>query len=202
MIVIVDTGLSNVQSVANMVKRIGARPHVTGTPEEVAAADRIILPGVGAFDFGVAALQRGGVAGALDEARRKGTTILGICLGMQLMTQGSDEGDRAGLGWFPGRARKLQAMPRLGLRVPHMGWCVPRPVDDSRLLGDLDPAARYYFVHSYHVTIDEPSDIAATFEFGVDCVAAIERDNVFGVQFHPEKSHRFGKAVLERFLTL
>ena len=202
MIAIVDTGLSNVSSVANMLRRIGERPKVTDAPEEIAAADRVILPGVGAFDSGVAALQRNGLAAALDEARTKGSTILGICLGMQLMAQGSDEGELPGLGWFAGRARKLQAAPRLGLRVPHMGWCIPSPVEHSRLLGNLHPAARYYFVHSYHVAVDEPAEVAATFEFDGDRVAAVERDNLFGVQFHPEKSHKFGKALLERFLTL
>lgn len=201
MITIVDGGLSNLGSVANMLKHIGVACRITANPSDVRAAERLILPGVGAFDNGMKSLEERGLIDALNHAvRDKAAPVLGICLGMQLLTDGSDEGERPGLGWIKGRAVKFD----LGnnphrLRIPHMGWSelnIPRP---GRLFPDADERSRFYFVHSYHVVCDDSADVAATTWHGADVTASIERGHIFGAQFHPEKSHRFGMRVLKTF---
>ena len=201
MITIVDGGLSNLGSVTNMLKHIGVDCRVTSDPDEVRAADRLILPGVGAFDNGMKSLQERGLIDALNTAVLDSSTpVLGICLGMQLLTEGSDEGNRPGLGWIKGRAVKfdLGNNPQR-LRIPHMGWSelnIPRP---GRLFPDVEEQSRFYFVHSYHVQCEDSQDVAGTTWHGINVTAAVERGNIFGAQFHPEKSHRFGMRVLKTF---
>jgi imidazole glycerol-phosphate synthase subunit HisH len=202
MIIIVDYGVGNVGSVHNMLRKIGAKARVSGDAAEVAAADKLILPGVGHFGRGMAKLKATGLIPALEEqalARRK--PVLGICLGMQMMTRGSEESDVAGLGWVDATTQRFAEAG--GLRIPHMGWNIVRPRHGSRL---FDAAAsepeRFYFVHSYFVRTADPLHVAAGCLYGDEFAASFEVGNLYGVQFHPEKSHLFGMALLRRFVAL
>jgi imidazole glycerol-phosphate synthase subunit HisH len=200
MITIVDYGMGNVGSIQNMFKRIGVASSVASTPEQVARAARLVLPGVGAFDRAMAILHERGLAAALDERVAAGVPILGICLGMQLMTRSSEEGQAAGLGWIA--ARTVRFLPRYGgvsVKVPHMRWNTIRPAVPGTLFDPDETDARFYFVHSYCVECDDPADVAATAVHGREFVCAFQRGSVMGVQFHPEKSHRYGMRLLERF---
>ena len=202
MIGIVDYGLGNLASVANMLRRVGATSALVSRPEEIARADKLILPGVGAFDHGMASLEAAGLLDVLNqrvlEAR---VPVLGLCLGMQLFTRGSEEGKRPGLGWLPAETRRLQpADPRL--KVPHMGWADVHPVRSHALLEPPEPELRFYFVHSYHVVCDTRDAVVAEAEHGQSFCAIACAGNVIGVQFHPEKSHRFGMKLLRNFAEL
>jgi glutamine amidotransferase len=203
MIVVIDCKISNLGSVVNIVKKVtGAPPVVSAKPEIIADATRLILPGVGAFDQGMRRLREAGIEPALVEAVRvRGTPLLGICLGMQLLTQGSEEGSERGLGWVEARTVRFgSGEPAWALRVPHMGWNSVRPVRDTPLLAGMYPEPRFYFVHSYHVVCDEPHLVTAVAHYGYDFACAIQKANIYGVQFHPEKSHKFGMKLLENFL--
>lgn len=201
-IAIVDYGAGNLRSVANaLAAAAGARAVnvvTTGAPENVRTADRIILPGVGAFGQCAAALRAlPGMEEALEEAViRKGRPFLGICVGMQLMADsGQEHGVHKGLGWIGGDVVRLQPTDE-GLKIPHMGWNRVKP---ARVPSLVEPGEAY-FVHSYHFRVADPAHLAATTDYGQRITAAVVRDNLLGVQFHPEKSQRFGLALLERFL--
>jgi glutamine amidotransferase len=199
MIAIIDYGMGNVGSIRNMLKAVGADSVVTRDEREMRAAEKIILPGVGHFDAGMKNLHAAGVVPLLNElALEKRVPFLGICLGMQLMTKRSEEGVEPGLGWIDAECVRFAAAP--GLRVPHMGWNSARPTRESALLADLDTEPRYYFVHSYRVRCADRADALLGSHYGVDFDAAFERGNLRGVQFHPEKSHRFGMAMLRNFV--
>lgn len=199
MITIVDYGMGNIASVANMIRHIGGRSTTSGDPGTIARADQLIVPGVGHFGAGMAALQQTGLDDAIRQAAGRGATILGICLGMQLLLDGSEEAEVAGLGLVPGQARRF--LPNGKLRVPHMGWATVRPVRASRLFDTDDSEQRFYFVHSYFAQCTDAADVAATTDYGHAFVSAYERGNLMGVQFHPEKSHRFGMGLFKRLLT-
>ncbi|MHC5113728.1 MAG: imidazole glycerol phosphate synthase subunit HisH [Planctomycetota bacterium] len=202
MIVIVDYGLGNVGSIFNMLRKIGATATISHEVDAIASADKLILPGVGAFDEGCAKLEACGLCHALHDAvQQQKKPVLGICLGMQLMVNGSDEGGRTGLGWIDGVCRSFdrETMTKERLKVPHMGWNTADYGPRSQLFADWDGNARFYFVHSFHVVPARDDDVAARTTYGHDFVSAVQRDNVFGVQFHPEKSHRFGMQLLDRF---
>lgn len=201
MIVILDYGMGNVASVANMFRKINVDTRLSSDPGEVQSATKLILPGVGAFDSGVTALQHRGLDVALRQAVGRGAHLLGICLGMQLLLDSSDEGVLPGLGLVPGRAIRFDASGA-GLRVPHMGWNVVRPVRDSALFSQKDEEQRFYFVHSFHAVCRDARDVAAVTPYGNNFIAAFERGRVIGAQFHPEKSHRFGMTLLKRFSEL
>jgi glutamine amidotransferase len=200
---VIDYGLGNLNSVANMIRHIGGTCRVTADPGEVAAAEKLILPGVGAFDMGMTALRDSGIADALSiAALERKKPILGICLGMQLMGAQSEEGSLPGLGWLDADVRKFGFSSESKLKIPHMGWntvdiAKPNPLLDSTMGGQ-----RFYFVHSYHVVCNNSTDVLATAFHGIRFCAAFQKDNIFGVQFHPEKSHRFGMALIKRFLEL
>ncbi len=199
MIVIVDYRMGNLGSIANMLKRIGASAEVSSDPGRIAAAEKLILPGVGSFDNGMNNLEELGLVDVLAEsALKRKVPVLGICLGMQLMTSRSEEGVLPGLGWIGASTVRFRpADPRL--KVPHMGWNVIAQRKDSPLLAGMEGEQRFYFVHSYHVVCEEAADVLATTFYGEDFVSAFERDNVRGVQFHPEKSHKFGMRLLKNF---
>lgn len=201
MIVIVDYDMGNVGSIANMLKRIGFDAVVSRDPDRITSADKLILPGVGAFDTGMTNLDRFGLLPALEEkVVRGGTPVLGICLGMELLVRGSEEGACAGLGWIEGRTVRFRFTDGQGdLNVPHMGWNNVRPVAGAKTLAALTADARFYFVHSYHVVCDRENDVAGWTHYGYEFASVVERGNVMGTQFHPEKSHRFGMQLLTNF---
>lgn len=201
MIHIVDYGLGNLASIRNMLHRIRIRSEITDDPKAVRTADRLILPGVGAFQRGMENIRSRGLFDALGEAvvaRR--VPILGICLGMQLLTRHSEEGDADGLGWIEADTVRFRLEDvDASLKVPHMGWRDVRATQSEPLFEGYERQPRFYFVHSYHVVCDEAADVAATAHYGHDVVCAVQRGNVLGVQFHPEKSHAFGMQMLRNF---
>lgn len=203
MITIVDYDAGNPRSIINMLQYLGIEARISGDAETVAAAERLILPGVGKFDWGMQRLHDKGLVDALNhavQARRK--PILGICLGAQLLTRASEEGDLPGLGWIAAETRAFETS-RMGasLRIPHIGWSDTSWATEKRLTPeDVDP--RYYYVHSYHLHCDDPADELCRTRHGYDFTAGVERGHIYGVQFHPEKSLAFGMAVLRRFSAL
>ena len=201
MIVIVDYQMGNVGSIANMLKKIGVDSLITSDAERIEAAEKLILPGVGAFDTGMTNLERSGLLPVLnDKVVRQRTPVLGICLGMELLTNGSAEGSCPGLGWVEGRTVRFRFDDGAAqLNVPHMGWNSVRPAAHSELLRDLPADNRFYFVHSYHVVCDRSDDVGGWTRYGEDFASVVERGHVMGTQFHPEKSHRFGMALLRNF---
>jgi glutamine amidotransferase len=201
MIAIIDYGVGNVGSVLNMLRKIGVRACICSAATEIEAAEKIILPGVGHFGNGMLKLQQSDLIPVIESQIKNGKCTLGICLGMHMMTSGSEESDIPGLGWVNARTRRIPAGPNL--RVPHMGWNWVQPTPGARLFDvNVEEPERFYFVHSYCVKADEPSIVAARCSYGEDFVAGFESGNLFGVQFHPEKSHVFGMALLRRFAAL
>jgi glutamine amidotransferase len=201
-ITIVSYGVGNLGSMLNMFKRLGVPARAEGDPDAIRAAQKLVLPGVGAFDTAMARIEAvPGLREALDhQALVARVPVLGVCLGMQLLTRGSEEGVRPGLGWLAADTRRFPRQP--GLKVPHMGWNLVEEATPSPLTQNLGDEPRYYFVHSYHVAVDDPADVLLRAHHGVAFDAAIGRGNVFGVQFHPEKSHRFGMRLLKNFAEL
>ena len=195
MIAIVDTGGANTASIRNAFERLGAASEVTADPARIRAAERVVLPGVGAAGESMRRIRDAGLVDLLGELRQP---VLGICLGMQLLFESSDEDDAACLGWLPGRVRALAAAP--GRPVPHMGWNAVEGDGDWPLLRGLDGARHFYFVHSFAAP-DGPW-VPATTTYGDALPAGVQRDNVLGVQFHPERSGPAGARVLANFLEL
>jgi len=201
MIVIVDYGLGNLRSIANMLKKSGSDSVISGDAEVINTASKLILPGVGAFDTAMNELETRGLIEVLNKkVLEQKCPVLGICLGMQLLTGGSEEGVKPGLGWIPGKARRFPKATEL--KVPHMRWNTVRPVQLHPLLQDIDEASRFYFVHSYYVTAESESHSLLKTDYGVSFDAGIARDNIMGVQFHPERSHKFGRLLLTNFIQL
>lgn len=203
MITIVDYGAGNIKSIVNMLRNLGIKAESSSDPTRIADAQRLILPGVGHFDFGMGELESRGIVPALNQAvLQKSAPILGICLGVQLMTRSSEEGQRPGLGWVDGRTVRFdRARLDSHLRVPHMGWSetwVERP---SALSVAISDDARFYYVHSYHLVCEDASQSILAASHGYPFTAAIQKANILGVQFHPEKSHRYGMQVLKAFST-
>jgi len=203
MIIVVDYHMGNVGSIVNMFKRIGKKAIVSSDPQEIKHADKIVLPGVGAFDSGMDKLKALGLTEVLfQKVLQEKTPILGICLGTQLMTKSSEEGTSSGLGWIDADTVRFRLPNGSSLRVPHMGWNEVCPAKESLLLAGLDMAPRFYFVHSYHLVCHQNTDVLLTSNHGYEFVAAVERGNIRGVQFHPEKSHKFGLQLLRNFACL
>ena len=201
-ITIVDYGVGNVASVANMLKKAGFESRLSSDPDLVATSPKVILPGVGAFDRAARILRESGLKDAVVAAAGSGSTVLGICLGMQLLLDGSEEGERAesGLGLIPGRVIAFPAEIRAqGLRIPHMGWNALTRKGQGEQFPSLANGDRFYFVHSFYAAPTAAGDVLATARHGVEFAAMVGRDNVTGAQFHPEKSHRHGMAVLRDF---
>jgi len=202
MISIVNYGVSNVGSMLNMMKKLGIDAKTISTPEEIRSAEKIILPGIGAFDHGMQTILEMGLAAPLKErVINDRVPLLGVCLGMQMLGRGSDEGTVPGLGLIDGYCKRFVPNGSASIRIPHMGWNELAIRNRAGLMEGLD-GARFYFVHSYHFVCDDPADELASAQYGIDFTAAIHRSNVWGVQFHPEKSHRFGMALLRNFAAL
>jgi len=199
---IIDYGMGNIGSIRNMLRYVGARAEVATQPDQLAGASGIILPGVGHFDRAMGSLRATGMADALTEiARRTSVPVLGICLGMQLMCRSSEEGTEPGLGFLDARVRRFSFEASSKLKVPHMGWNEVAVHQGNTLLGDKTPPwSRYYFVHSYYVSCEDSHDVIGTTRFGIDFVSAFKSRNLIGVQFHPEKSHRFGMQLFRNFV--
>lgn len=201
MITLVDYGMGNLGSIRNMFKRIGVAVEVAADAAALERASKILLPGVGAFDSAMQRINAGGLREVLErKALRERVPVMGICLGMQLLTRASEEGSLPGLGWIPAVTRRFPDLP--GLKVPHMGWnlvCVAR---DCPLTEGISTDTRYYFVHSYYVHADDRQDCVLTAHYGVTFDAVIAHDNLYGAQFHPEKSHRFGMGFLRNFASI
>lgn len=201
MITIVNYGMGNLGSIKNMFKHIGVPAAITSDLADIADAHKLLLPGVGAFDSAMERINGSGLREILDrKALQEKIPILGICLGMQLLTSSSEEGKILGLGWLAAKTTRFPV--KQGLKVPHMGWNLVNPVRESRLTKDLPKESRFYFVHSYcvHVENEEDSILKTTYEIPFD--AAIQHDNIYGAQFHPEKSHKFGMQLLKNFARL
>lgn len=204
MITIVDYGLGNVQAIANIYKRLEIPATLARQADELRSATHLILPGVGAFDWAMARLEASGMRGMLDElVLERARPVLGICVGMQMMAKGSDEGDLPGLGWFEARVRRFDdARFDSPTHLPHMGWNDVQAADDQGLFRELGQDARFYFLHSYYFAPDHPQDVLATADYGGRFTCAVRRGQVHGVQFHPEKSHGWGIQLLKNFAQL
>jgi imidazole glycerol-phosphate synthase subunit HisH len=201
LITIVDYGLGNIGAFLNMYKRMNIPARAVQTADALATADHIILPGVGAFDHAMALLDGSGMRETLDDlVLQQKRPVLGICVGMQILADASDEGEGRGLGWIPGRVRNLAAAPAANdLPLPHMGWNDVAPKPEMPLFTGLEADARFYFLHSFYYDCAEGADVAATAHYGIEFACAVRRDNVWGVQCHPEKSHHFGAMLLKNF---
>jgi len=200
-ITLVDYGMGNLGSIRNMFKRIGVAVEVAADATALERASKILLPGVGAFDSAMQRINAGGLREVLErKALRERVPVMGICLGMQLLTRSSEEGGLPGLGWIPAVTRRFPQLP--GLKVPHMGWNVVSVVRAGPLTEGIGVDTRYYFVHSYYVHSDDRHDCVLSAHYGVTFDAVIAHDNLYGAQFHPEKSHRFGMAFLRNFASL
>ena len=198
---IVNAGLGNVKSIKRMIEYIGGSATIVDSPEGLDSYDRVILPGIGAYDHGMGLLAAGGWIAPLNAAviDRK-VPVLGICLGMQLMCRGSEEGSLPGLGWIAADVRRIAAPPGADpVKVPHIGWRDTRVVKADPLIAHNAPQ-RFYFVHSFRVVCDDQTDLLATVDYAGTTTAAFSRGHVFGCQFHPEKSHRYGMDLLGRFI--
>lgn len=200
MVAIIDYGLGNLGSIANMLKVIGEKSVITSDKTEIEAADKIILPGVGAFDAGMTRLQEAGLVEILKtQALEVKKPVLGICLGMQLLGRKSEEGSLPGLGLIPFDNLRFR-LDDTELKVPHMGWDIVTFQQKNPLLEGLLGTQRYYFVHSFHAKCDSKEHILMTCDYGYEFAAAVVSGNIYGVQFHPEKSHDFGMALLTNFV--
>lgn len=203
-IAIVNHGAANIHSVVNMLNHIGHDPIITQSAQDLSQADKIILPGIGNAQKVWANLEKLGYVDSLKEAVEiQKKMILGICVGMQLMTDGSDEGNSPGFGWIKGRCRKFQFEPTESqIKIPHMGWNKILPHPGKKIFSYVSEEQKFYFVHSYFVDCENKDDIAASSTYGRDFVCSIEKNNIFGVQFHPEKSHSYGMDLLAHFVAL
>ncbi len=203
MITIVNYGLGNLGSIFNMLKKIGVKSYITSDPKEIAKAQKIILPGVGNFDRAMERIGQSGLSEILDQkALIEKVPILGICLGMQILTKSSEEGKLPGLGWIPAKTVRFRFSKESSLKIPHMGWNLVYRATPCPLTENFEPEHRFYFVHSYHAQVEDEKYSILKTEHGYSFDSAIQNGNIFGVQFHPEKSHRFGMRLLENFARL
>jgi imidazole glycerol-phosphate synthase subunit HisH len=201
MIAVIDYDVGNVGAVANMLRRLGHDCRITADAEIIGSADKLVLPGNGAFDACMRNLDESGLRPLLERrVLEERVPLLGICVGAQMLGHSSEEGQRPGLGWLDMKVRRFPTLP--GLRVPHMGWNTVRRAGGTHPMADaLDGDARFYFVHSFYMEPADTADMIGQAHYGLDFAAAVARGNIAGTQFHPEKSHRFGKRLLAAFAT-
>lgn len=203
MIKIIDYGLGNIQAFANMYKRLNIPVGLAKTANDLADATKLILPGVGAFDHAMEQLDRSGMRQRLDElVLAQSMPVIGICVGMQMLAERSDEGHLTGLGWIPGEVRSFKSLGQSDLLLPHMGWNDAHPRAGQRLFEELNNEARFYFLHSYYFECKNEAHVAAVSRYGKEFSCAVRAGNIHGVQFHPEKSHHFGAQLLKNFAGL
>ncbi|HQW84552.1 MAG TPA: imidazole glycerol phosphate synthase subunit HisH [Ferruginibacter sp.] len=205
MIAIVNYGIGNLGSIQNMLIKVGSTDSViTSEVTVIEQADKIILPGVGAFDKGMEKIHESGLLQTLNKAAKEDKKpILGICLGMQLLTKGSEEGSLPGLGWIDAFTVRFQINDDLAhLKVPHMGWNEVKISKEHPLVNELTVPPRFYFVHSYYVKCMQLQDELLSCHYGIDFTCAVQHENIMGVQFHAEKSHKFGMQLLKNFASL
>ncbi len=202
-IVIVDYGMGNLRSVQKKFEKLNATIHISSDSRVIADADKLVLPGVGHFANGIRKLKEGGIWDVLNhKALIEKTPVLGICLGMQLMASYGEEGDTAGLGWFDADVVRFSVQNTLTHKVPHMGWNTTETTRPSALFANLPTQALFYFAHSYHMVCHEPTDALATTTYDYQFASVIQKDNLYGTQFHPEKSHDCGERLIANFIAL
>lgn len=201
MIAIVDYGLGNVNAFANIYNRLNISCVIASEPDELRKADRIILPGVGAFDWAIARLSKTGIREELEDmVLHKGRPVLGICVGMQMMAKRSDEGVLQGLGWIDGEVKKFDLSSfAQKTHLPHMGWNDVTPRTSGGLFKNYEKGASFYFLHSYYFAPQNPDHVLAVTDYNGPFASSVQSENVFGVQFHPEKSHQWGIQLLKNF---
>ncbi|MDD1756586.1 MAG: imidazole glycerol phosphate synthase subunit HisH [Methanomassiliicoccales archaeon] len=201
MILIVDIGMGNLGSIQNMLKRIKVEAKVSFDPSEIDKASKLVLPGVGAFDNAMQSLHQRGLIDVLNQkVLRDRTPILGICLGMQLLGTDSEEGKMKGLGWMDAKTVRFRLSSN-GYKIPHMGWNTIDIKGDPGIFTGIDEP-RFYFVHSYHMVCEHEADVLTTTPYGYDFVSSVHHENIWGTQFHPEKSHKFGMRLFSNFAGL
>lgn len=203
MTIIIDYGMGNVGSIHNMIRKAGYSSKISNSYDDIMNATKLILPGVGSFDSGMNQLNKYDLIDVLNKkVVQEKTPILGICLGMQLMTNSSEEGTMSGLGWVDAATKKFILPEHPNLKVPHMGWNHTLSTKNSSLTDNMDSNPRYYFVHSYYVHCHDQQDILTSTQYGIPFTSSFQRNNIFGVQFHPEKSHKYGLKLLSNFMEL
>jgi imidazole glycerol-phosphate synthase subunit HisH len=203
MIAIVNYGVGNLASVKNMLKKAGYESELVSNAEAIERATKIILPGIGAFDHCMTEFNNSGLREAVTQKTLKDKTpLLGICVGLQMLMENSEEGVEPGLGWIAGKTVKFKKEKLGDLKIPHMGWTSVQVAKKTALTEGLGDQPRFYFVHSYYVQPDDKTDEMLTAHYGYDFTAAVNRDNIYGAQFHPEKSHKYGMKILENFARL
>jgi imidazole glycerol-phosphate synthase subunit HisH len=204
MITIIDYGLGNIRAFVNVYERLNIKTKVAHNADEIRGATKIILPGVGAFDYAMKQLNASGMRDELDnKVLAEKIPVIGICVGMQILANSSEEGILPGLGWIDGEVKLFDTakIPHK-TRLPHMGWNNINPVNGNDLLNGLDAQSRFYFLHSYYFVCHKEKEIISTTEYGISYASAINRENIFGIQFHPEKSHSNGIQLLHNFAKL
>lgn len=200
MITIVDYGVGNLNSILNMLRKSGVEALISSESKTILNSKKLILPGVGAFDYAMNKIHSSGLKEMLDQkVLREKVPVLGICLGMQLMTEGSEEGGQSGLGWIPGQTLGFKSRLSREYKIPHMGWNSVSPQKDSKLITLADREERFYFVHSYFVKCTHAEHSLGRTTHGIEFDSIIQKENIYGVQFHPEKSHKFGMKLLRKF---
>lgn len=204
MIVVIDYGMGNIGSIINMVKKAGGEAIAASDKKTIEQAEKIILPGVGAFDNGMTQLNSLGLIEILNNSViKKHVPILGICLGMQLLTKTSEEGALPGLGWLDATTVKFKFdAHNSSLKIPHMGWNLVTLKKNGPLFKEMYDEPCFYFVHSYYVKCNDENDVLTTTQYGFDFTSSIQRGNIFATQFHPEKSHKYGFKIINNFITL
>lgn len=200
-IVIIDYGMGNLRSVQKKFDRLKASAKISSDCRDIAKARKLVLPGVGHFASGVRKLKASGIWEVLNQkVLVEKTPVLGICLGMQLMGKFSEEGDAEGLGWFDAQVERFRVRDELTYKVPHMGWNTTEVAKDSRLLAGIPQTALFYFVHSFHMVCQQPEEVLAMTTYDYPFVSAVEKGNIYGTQFHPEKSHDWGEQLISNFI--
>ncbi len=204
MIAIINYGSGNIQAIGNIYNRLNIPFIIAERPEDLKNTTKIVLPGVGAFDHAMGELEKSGLRHALDEhVLHDKKPVLGICVGMQLLAKDSEEGILKGLGWIDGSVRKFDHLRfNQATHLPHMGWNDVEPAKNNPLFEDVEPGARYYFLHSYYFSCNRQEDQLAATDYGGVFASAVHCGNIYGVQFHPEKSHQSGIQLLKNFATL